>query len=135
MDNFRIHLSEQEVERAIQAAHDNLAHAQEQFRRYARPDERFAVGLRIDPENANVFFLYGQASDAYGELDRLPEERCWGRRFFAVDPDDGVAVSFRDLPAETRDALAEKQRAADAQGWESLLGPGDGTSPGSAEDS
>ena len=59
-EGMRFELSEDEIERAVQAALHTRAIAGEQFTRFARPDEREQVGRRIDPTTAHVFFLYAQ---------------------------------------------------------------------------
>ena len=90
--------------------------------RYAEPNERESVRRQIDPEKATVFFVYGQVLDPYGDDPDLPEEEwCVGRQYFAVDPRDGVAVVLWDLPETTREALEQKRRDADAEGWRQLL--------------
>lgn len=118
----RIELSEDELERAASAASDTHAIAGEQFRRFARPDEREQVGRRIDPAKAHVFFVHAQTLDPYGDDPELPEEmQQVGREYFAVDPTEGIAVALFDLPGETRDALDDKRRLAEAEGWRRLL--------------
>jgi hypothetical protein len=115
-------LSSEEVDRAIDAAHATRAIASEQSTRLARREERKAVGRRIDPATANVFFEYGQVVDPYGDDPDLPEEWwCVGRMFFAVDPAEGIAVWFGDLPDQTREALNDKRNAVNAEGWRRLL--------------
>ena len=90
-------------------------------------EEMQAVGRRIDPASAEVFFIYADVSDPYGVYDHndpawLEYGGCVGRVFFAVDPaSDALAVSFRDLPEETRRALAKKRAVADRQGWEEIF--------------
>jgi hypothetical protein len=118
----RMWLSDGEVERAARAGLDIHANASEQFARVARPDEREQVGRRIDPSTARVFFLYAQTMDPYGDNPDLPEElQQVGREYFAVDPTEGIAVALHDLPEETRQALADKRRLADREGWRRLL--------------
>lgn len=91
--------------------------------RFAHPSERTQVADRIDPDTAEVFFIYAQTLDPYGDDPDLPEElQQVGRQFFAVDPSEGLAVSFYDLSAETRDALEVKRGDADAEGWRAILG-------------
>ena len=91
--------------------------------RFAEPSERQVVAARIDPATADVFFIYAQTLDPYGEEPDLPEEmRQVGREFFAADPGEGVAVWWGDLPTTTRVALEAKRRTADAEGWRELLG-------------
>jgi hypothetical protein len=86
-----------------------------------RHKERLAAGARIDPATAEVWFEYGQELDAYRELHLTPEEHCVGRQFFAADPVERFAVHFSDLPAATRDALEDKRRAADREGWAQIF--------------
>jgi hypothetical protein len=63
---------------------------------------RKAVGLTIDPANAEVEWTY--APD-------LPEEYVQvGREYFARSPGSDVWVNFYDLPEATRDALWKKHR-------------------------
>lgn len=88
--------------------------------RYARPEERRAVGARVDPSTAEVWFVYGEVIDPYCEFELSPEEQCIGREWFAADPVERVAVHFYDLPAATRDALEGKRRTADREGWEHI---------------
>lgn len=90
--------------------------------RTAERGERVTIGARIDPATADVWFEYRQELDPYGESELSPEEFCVGRQFFAADPVERVAVHFYDLPAETRDALELKRRAADREGWLWILG-------------
>ena len=90
---------------------------------YAAPEEREAVGLRINPETAHVFYVIAQTLDPYGDDPQLPDElRQTGREFFAVDPEERVAVHFHDLPEATREALAEMRHAANAEGWRWIAG-------------
>jgi len=117
-----IQLSEEEFEHAMRAILDHRAATQEYSSRYACPGEREEVGRRIKPETACVFFIYAQVLDPYGDRG-LPEELdCVGREFFAADPEEGVAVSFGDLPEVTRQALEVKMRNANRKGWERVLG-------------
>jgi hypothetical protein len=64
--------------------------------------------LKIDPETAEVDWVYAQTLDPYGVLDEweLPEEfDRVGREYFARAPGRDVWVEFGDLPDETRDKL------------------------------
>jgi hypothetical protein len=92
-----------------------------QMPRYAEPAERTAVGARIDPATAEVWFDYASTLDPYCELDLEPELRDVGRQWFTRDPIEQIAVSFYDLPPATREALEGKRRAADWEGWNQLL--------------
>jgi hypothetical protein len=71
---------------------------------------RTEAGAKIDPNTADVWFGWGQIIDPYGDYDDLrPEEECIGRLYFARSPDpDSIAVSFYDLPQQTRDALDQR---------------------------
>jgi hypothetical protein len=70
---------------------------------------RKGAGLLIDPETAEVMWVYGQTLDPYGVYPDLPEEcRQVGREYFARSPGTDVWVSFDDLPDATRNALREK---------------------------
>ena len=120
--NIDIRLTEQELAHVMQAAASTAAIARECIARYAEPHERRDIARRIDPETALVFFIYAQTLDPYGDDPELPEEyHSVGREFFAVDPDEGVAVWYYDLPAETQEALTAKRETANRQGWERLL--------------
>jgi hypothetical protein len=69
---------------------------------------RREAGLKIDPETAEVFWIYAQVLDPYGIRD-LPEE-CYnvGQEYFARAPGSDMWVHFHDLPSETGDALWKK---------------------------
>ena len=80
--------------------------------RYAEPDERRDVGLRIDPETAVVFSYYAPVLDPYHDgVELAAHARVIGRQFFAVDPIEGVAVSFMDLPDATIRALRGEEES------------------------
>jgi hypothetical protein len=70
---------------------------------------RKEAGRHIDPDTAEVFWMYAQTGDPYGVYPELPEE-CWqvGREYFARSPGADIWVCFGDLPEVTRDALWEK---------------------------
>jgi hypothetical protein len=79
---------------------------------------RRAAGKRIDPDTAEVFFLYNQILDPYGDDPDLPPEcQCVGRVFFARDPVERIAVCFYDLTEDIQDRLEAKRAAADREGW------------------
>jgi hypothetical protein len=86
-----------------------------------RHEERVAAGARIDPATADVWFEYGQVLDPYGELELSPQEECVGRMWFARDPVERIAVSFYDLSDAICEALRDKQRAADEEGWAQIF--------------
>jgi len=69
---------------------------------------RKQAGLQIDPETAEVEWIYAQMFDPYG-VKPVPEEYwCVGREYFARSPGSDVWVWFSDLPDATRDALWKK---------------------------
>jgi hypothetical protein len=91
--------------------------------RYAEPSERAAIGVRIDPATAAVWFISAIMFDPYLDLD-LPDDEArdgLGREWFAADPDERVAVHFYDLDPSKREALEDKRRAADREGWERIF--------------
>lgn len=116
----RVELSEEEIEHVTRAALDHYATRLEWVFRYAAPEERNEVGLRIDPETARVFFIYAEVIDPYGDSGVPEEWSCIGRTFFAVDPHEGVAVEWSDLPETTREALEAERDVADREGWKCL---------------
>jgi hypothetical protein len=60
----------------------------------------------IDPETAEVTWIYGQTLDPYGMIPDLPEElQQVGREYFARRPGSDIWVHFGDLPAEVREKL------------------------------
>jgi hypothetical protein len=70
---------------------------------------RQAVGLHIDPETAEVAWIYAQTLDPYGDDPNLPEEcRQIGREYFARSPGSDLWILFDDLPKATCDALWKK---------------------------
>jgi hypothetical protein len=116
-----VRLSDEQMAFVEQVALDHRAAIQERALRYALPDERDDVGRRVNPETAHVFFRYAYVVDPYGDHPDLPEELCCvGRMFFAVDPKEGIAVSFDDLPKATLNALRDKQDGANRAGWKRL---------------
>ena len=120
---WQITLTEEDLQLAAAAALELLRIRARLADRYTGPDERRSVGLRLDPKTAQVFYVIGQTLDPYGDDPALPDElRQTGREFFAVDPQERVAVHFQDLPKSTRAALAEKRRVADAEGWRRITG-------------
>ena len=73
---------------------------------------RKEAGLKIDPETAEVQYIYAQTLDPYGVDPDLPEElQQIGREYFARSPGSDVWVCFYDLPEATRDALWKKHRS------------------------
>jgi hypothetical protein len=73
---------------------------------------RKEAGRKIDPETAEVYWIYGVTGDPYG-LDPLPKDGnpCVGREYFARCPGSDIWVSFDDLPTATHAALWEKHKA------------------------
>jgi hypothetical protein len=54
---------------------------------------RKAVGLQIDPETAEVEWIYAHTLDPYGDDPDLPEElQCVGREYFARSPGSNVGL-------------------------------------------
>ena len=52
---------------------------------------RKAVGLEIDPETAEVDWIYGLTLDRYGDHPDLPEEHQQvGQEYFARSPGSGM---------------------------------------------
>ena len=72
---------------------------------------RKAVGLRIDPETAEVQWIYALTLDPYGDHPDVPEEyRQVGRGYFARSPGSDIWIDFGDLPEAIRNALWERRR-------------------------
>ena len=88
--------------------------------RMAVPEERRAIGARINPETAEVWFAYGETLDPYGDDDLPDELQQTGREWFTCDPVERVSVHFSDLPVATREALAGKRAEEDRKGWEAI---------------
>jgi hypothetical protein len=63
---------------------------------------RKEAGLKIDPETAEVDWIYAQTVDPYGDRRDIPDE-CWqvGREYFARSPGSDIWVNFGDLPKAT----------------------------------
>ena len=73
---------------------------------------RKAVGLQIDPETAEVEWIYAQTLNPYGDDLDLPEEyQQVGREYFAHSPGSDLWINFRDLPEATRTKLWEKHKS------------------------
>ena len=73
---------------------------------------RQAVGRQIDPETAEVYWIYAQTLDPYGDDPDLPEEyQQLGREYFARSPGSDVWIWFGDLPDATRNSLWEKHKS------------------------
>jgi hypothetical protein len=70
---------------------------------------RREAGLKIDPETAEVLWIYAHTLDPYGIYPDLPpEDQQVGREYFARSPGSDVWVEFGDLPKATEDALWKK---------------------------
>ena len=84
---------------------------------------RKEAGLKIDPETAEVCWVYAQCGDPYGIDPNLPDEYCVGRAYFARSPNSDIWVEFGDLPKTTRDELWQKhkRRLAFPAGLEDLF--------------
>ena len=73
---------------------------------------RKEAGLKINPETAEVCWIYAQTGDPYGVSPDLPEDcRQVGRAYFARATGSDIWVNFGDLPDETREALWEKHKS------------------------
>jgi hypothetical protein len=76
---------------------------------------RKAEGLKIDPETAEVDWVYGQILDPYHVYPDLPGEfQQIGRVYFARSPGSDIWVCFYDLPEKTRGALWARPRLESA---------------------
>ena len=65
--------------------------------------------LAINPETAEVAWVYGITLDVYGVHPDLPEElQQVGREYFARSPGSEIWASFRNLPEATREMLWQK---------------------------
>jgi len=72
---------------------------------------RKEAGPKIDPETAEVMWVYAQTLDPYGIDPELPPElEQVGREYFARSPGSDVWVLFDDLPRNVRDALWTKHK-------------------------
>jgi hypothetical protein len=72
---------------------------------------RKEAGLQIDPETAEVKWVYAQTLDPYG-VHALPEElQQVGREYFARSPGTDVWVWFGDLPDVTASVLWKKHKS------------------------
>ena len=78
---------------------------------------RKEAALQIEPETAEVSWLYGPSRDPYGltpyKFDDVCEDNV-GRNYFARSPGSDVWVSFDDLPDAVGDALWNKVTRAPA---------------------
>jgi hypothetical protein len=70
---------------------------------------RKEVGRHIDPDTAEVDWVYAQVLDPYGDGRDLPEEfQQVGRDYFARSRGSNLWIWFHDLPDATADRLLEK---------------------------
>jgi hypothetical protein len=70
---------------------------------------RKAEGLKIDPETAEVDWVYGFNMDPYGVQKDLPDECTQiGREWFARAPGSDIWVSFHDIPTALIPALRQR---------------------------
>ena len=75
---------------------------------------RKEAGLKIDPENAEVTWHWGQILDPYNGIQPVPEGGdCVGRVYFARAPGSDIWVSFYDLPEATVVALGKRPEQPD----------------------
>ena len=80
------------------------------------------IGKTLDPDQCEVDFDYGFVLDPYCECDLPDELQQVGHQFFAYDPKRKIGLYFEDLPDATIEALSEKRKAADLEGWRRVLG-------------
>ena len=122
-------LTQQDIEQLKALARKQVRSIRARVDRFASPEERCKVGRRLDPSTAEVFFIYAQVVDPYGDCDDLPAEaHCVGREWFAVDPVERIAVHARDIPDEIWTLLESKRREANAEGWRQVFSTGRRTS-------
>ena len=70
---------------------------------------RKAAGRRINPDKAEIIWLYCQELDPYGVYPDLPPEyHCIGRSGFARNPNSEIWVSFMDIPQRIVDKLYQR---------------------------
>jgi hypothetical protein len=73
---------------------------------------RKAVGLQMDPETAEVEWIYAQTLNPYGDDLDLPEEyQQVGREYFARSPGSDLWINFGHLPEATQTKLWEKHKS------------------------
>lgn len=74
---------------------------------------RRKAGRKIDPETAEVTWIFAYDFDPYGVDPELPEElRVVSRNYFARAPGSDIWVCFNDLPIATAHALWKKHKAS-----------------------
>jgi hypothetical protein len=71
---------------------------------------RKEAGRQIEPETAEVTWIYACTEDPYCINPELSEEDQYscGREYFARNPRSDIWVRIVDLPTATREALREK---------------------------
>ena len=73
---------------------------------------RKEAGLKINPETAEVTWVFALTLDPYGVYSDLPEEcQQIGREYFARSPQSDIWVCFKDLPEQTRSAIWERHKS------------------------
>jgi hypothetical protein len=77
---------------------------------------RKEAAAKIDPEMANVTFVWGYVLDPYGIYDLTDEAKCVGRNYFARSLESDVWVFFGDLPDAVCNRLWERLEAGDFDG-------------------
>lgn len=73
---------------------------------------RKEAGTRIDPETAEVKWVYAQILDPYGVYSDLPENlQLIGRAYFARSPESDIWVRLGDLPDHVYEALLKTHQS------------------------
>jgi hypothetical protein len=84
---------------------------------------RKQAGLQIDPETAEVNWIYAQTLDPYGVDPDLPEEyQQVGREYFARSPGSEVWVHFSDLPKRRERPCTRSTGTSCARSWSTRPG-------------
>jgi hypothetical protein len=87
--------------------HVDHLHALEEWHK-----SRKEIGLNIDPNDAEVTWLYAQTLDPYGIIQNIPDAMSQvGREYFARSSDSENWVWFGDLPEKTRKIFWMKHRS------------------------
>jgi hypothetical protein len=77
------------------------------------------AGRQVDPETAEVFWIWGPMLNPYGIYPYLPEvDGHVGALQFVRSPGSDVWVHSGDLPEATRNALRDKSDDNDDLPWE-----------------
>jgi hypothetical protein len=70
---------------------------------------RKEAGRKIDPETAEVTWIFAYDFDPYGVDPELPDELKWiSRNYFARAPGSDIWVCFDDLPIATAQSFVGK---------------------------